>query len=52
MPVGSTSWKRVGQGPTMLAVGGGGDRSAIFSLAYHFFHHLSRRQLHIDSKTV
>ena len=29
-------WMRVGQGPIVLAVGGGGGYSDIFSLVYHF----------------
>ena len=29
-------WSRVGQGPTALAVGAGGDCLDIFSLVYHF----------------
>ena len=29
-------WIRVGQGPTVLAVGAGGGCLAIFSLVYHF----------------
>ena len=29
-------WKRVGQGPTVLAVGAGGGRLDIFTLIYHF----------------
>ena len=29
-------WKRVGQGPTVLAVGAGGGGLDIFSLIYHF----------------
>ena len=29
-------WSRVGQGPTALAVGAGGDGLDIFSLVYHF----------------
>ena len=30
-------WIRVGQGPTALAVGVGGDSLDIFSLIYHYF---------------
>ena len=29
-------WSRVGQGPTVLAVGAGGGCLDIFSLVYHF----------------
>ena len=32
-----TSWKRVRQGPTALAVGAGGGCLDIFTLIYHFY---------------
>ena len=48
MPGHSTNWKIVAEGPTVVAVGGVGDCLDIFSLAYHSFHHLSRRQLFVD----
>ena len=43
-------WIRVGQGPTALAVGGGGCCLDLFSLVYHFsfFLPLSERQPDID----
>ena len=36
MPGRPTIWIIVGQGPTVLAVGGGGGCLDIFSLVYHF----------------
>ena len=42
-------WIRVGQGPTVLAVGAGGGCLDIFSLVYHFsFLPLSGRRPDID----
>ena len=47
-------WIRVGQGPSVLAVGAGGGCLDIFSLVYHFsfFLPLSGRRSDIDCNTV
>ena len=47
-------WIRVGQGPSVLAVGAGGGCLDIFSLVYHFsfFLPLSGRRPDIDCNTV
>ena len=47
-------WIRVGQGPSVLAVGAGGGCLDIFSLVYHFsfFLPLSGRWPDIDCNTV
>ena len=47
-------WIRVGQGPSVLAVGAGGVCLDIFSLVYHFsfFLPISGRRPDIDYNTV
>ena len=50
MPGRPIIWIRVGQGPSVLAVGAGGGCLDIFSLVYHFFFflHFSGRRPDID----